>query len=215
MERLNRRSRVTLQCAVCGGDFWTHAFRADTAKYCSKACWARRAAKFACETCGKTCQRDSRRARFCSQACYRKHAVGPGAARWKGGSSLETERGRASAELAKWRKAVFQRDSYTCQHCEAKGCELHAHHIQPFANFPDLRFDISNGQTLCVVCHGSVHGKDFSNRRRKSCRICGEPSSGRGTGMCRSCATKRLHERGRIGFRRRIDHPHQGELLAR
>lgn len=42
---------------------------------------------------------------------------------------------------------------FTCQECKQKGGELHADHIKPFALFPELRFDINNGRTLCVSCH--------------------------------------------------------------
>lgn len=30
---------------------------------------------------------------------------------------------------------------------------MNADHIMPFAYFPDLRFELSNGRTLCLKCH--------------------------------------------------------------
>ncbi len=72
---------------------------------------------------------------------------------WKGGVSTENERQRKSKEYRKWRSDVFQRDDYTCQECNKKGGRLNADHIKPFAYFKDLRFELSNGRTLCVKCH--------------------------------------------------------------
>ena len=63
---------------------------------------------------------------------------------------------RYSPEMAEWRKAVFQRDNYTCQECGKRGCELNADHIKPFAYFEELRFELSNGRTLCVPCHNKT-----------------------------------------------------------
>ncbi len=63
---------------------------------------------------------------------------------------------RYSPEMAKWRRAVFERDDYTCQGCGKRGCELNADHIKPFAYFEELRFELSNGRTLCVPCHNKT-----------------------------------------------------------
>lgn len=60
---------------------------------------------------------------------------------------------RHSVEYKLWHEAVFQRDNWTCIFCNKRGGELHADHIKPFAYFPELRFAIDNGRTLCIDCH--------------------------------------------------------------
>lgn len=77
---------------------------------------------------------------------------------WRGGISPENMRIRSSQEYKLWRKAVFERDNYTCRFCGARNGNgktiiLHADHIKPFAFFPELQFDIGNGRTLCIDCH--------------------------------------------------------------
>jgi hypothetical protein len=77
---------------------------------------------------------------------------------WKGGVSSENDTIRDSLEYQTWRRAVYERDNYTCQECGIRpGCGkavyLHAHHIKSFALHVELRLDINNGQTLCEHCH--------------------------------------------------------------
>lgn len=76
---------------------------------------------------------------------------------WRGGITPETVRIRTSPEMRRWRQSVFERDNYTCRICQHRGGDLHADHIKPFALYPELRFDIDNGRTLCVRCH-QMHG---------------------------------------------------------
>ena len=64
-----------------------------------------------------------------------------------------------SREYKEWRLSVFKRDNYTCQKCGQIGEKLNSHHIQPWIDFPDLRYDINNGVTLCVKCHHIAHRK--------------------------------------------------------
>lgn len=70
---------------------------------------------------------------------------------------IDKDEERRSPEYSKWRKEVFIRDEYTCQNCKMVGGELNAHHIKPFSDFPELRYDVNNGITLCKKCHKEIH----------------------------------------------------------
>ncbi|MBM3210597.1 hypothetical protein FJZ33_00135 [Candidatus Poribacteria bacterium] len=72
---------------------------------------------------------------------------------WKGGRSKAYKKGYRSAKYKQWRRDVFIRDEFTCQECGIKHTYITAHHIKPFAFYPELRFDINNGITLCEDCH--------------------------------------------------------------
>ena len=86
-------------------------------------------------------------------------------ASWKGGVTPINKRIRHSVELKLWRKSVFERDNYTCQHCGKRGGELHADHIKQFAYHPELRTSIENGRTLCKPCHKKT--ETYGNNKTK------------------------------------------------
>lgn len=80
--------------------------------------------------------------------------MGENSPNWQGGITEINIKIRQSLEYRLWREAVFARDNYTCIWCgDNKGGNLNADHIKPFALFPELRFAIDNGRTLCEPCH--------------------------------------------------------------
>lgn len=86
--------------------------------------------------------------------------------------SSENERLRKSSQFKAWRECVFLRDNFTCQLCGNKK-DLHPHHKKSFAEYPELRFVISNGQTLCSKCHGEIHGLKYNKLGRYlTCALC-------------------------------------------
>ena len=73
---------------------------------------------------------------------------------WKGGITPQTIKIRQSLEYKLWRTSVFERDNYACiWGGKEHGSKIEADHIKPFAYFPELRFAIDNGRTLCHECH--------------------------------------------------------------
>jgi len=78
---------------------------------------------------------------------------GDKAPNWRGGITPINKAIRNSPKYIEWREIVFKRDGWKCQICPQIGGKLHADHIKPFAYYPELRFDINNGRTLCVSCH--------------------------------------------------------------
>ena len=76
---------------------------------------------------------------------------------WKGGSHNERHTAMCRVEYQNWRNAVFGRDNYTCQLCGKRGGDLEAHHIQHWSEYPDLRYSVDNGLTLCKLCHKQLH----------------------------------------------------------
>jgi 5-methylcytosine-specific restriction endonuclease McrA len=65
------------------------------------------------------------------------------------------------AAYAEFRKAVRKRDGNKCRY---PGCNstkyLHVHHIKKWASHPSMRYDTTNGITLCKKCHDVTHGNE-------------------------------------------------------
>jgi 5-methylcytosine-specific restriction endonuclease McrA len=63
----------------------------------------------------------------------------------------------AAAARRRWRFDVFARDDFTCQQCgDTRGYDLVAHPIKPVAEHPELRYEVSNGITLCGACYDAL-----------------------------------------------------------
>ena len=106
-----------------------------------------------------------------SRACIgREGKKGAESHLWKGGITSEHKIVRSSKEYRLWRAAVFERDNYTCIWCGVRGGNLNADHIKPFASYPELRFAIDNGRTLCINCHKTT--KTYAgNKQEIRCKM--------------------------------------------
>ncbi len=99
--------------------------------------------------------------RYCANRAYmqedRFQASRNGPVYITDGKPYIKDNGRHTPEYRAWRKAVFERDNYTCQLCGSKGGTLNAHHIERYRNCIQRRTDVSNGITLCYACHKKIH----------------------------------------------------------
>lgn len=152
----NRRSKICLNCKK---------IYFQTKPYGLKV-WNKR------KMCSMTCSGIYHSATFSpSEEQKRKHSIymtgrpsplkgkkrpklsGENNSNWKGGITPIDKKLRNSMEYILWRTAVYVRDDYTCQICNIRGKKLNADHIKPWSLYPELRFAIDNGRTLCVDCH--------------------------------------------------------------
>lgn len=116
--------------------------------YCSRSCHFPPKVTIVCWECkGYFTVKNYRKetAHFCSQECSHQYR--------NTGQTPINKVIRKSVKYKAWRTLVFERDNYICQFCGIYGVYLHADHIKPFALYPELRFEIFNGRTLCVPCH--------------------------------------------------------------
>jgi hypothetical protein len=110
-----------------------------------------------CSVCGKKLSIRHPIVGMC-RACFNKSRSGKNHYNWKGGITPINHLLRTGKQFKDWQKSVFTRDYWTCQLCGSRK-DIHAHHIKQFAFYPELRFELSNGITLCRSCHKKRHKK--------------------------------------------------------
>ena len=108
----------------------------------------------------------------CSLECRRKNRSEEKNPNWRGGELVAKKQFRKKAmyqlEYKQWRLAVFERDDYTCQFCHKRGGTLEADHIMPWSTHEHLRYEVSNGRTLCQKCHRTTF-KNLKNIKDTLC----------------------------------------------
>lgn len=167
MPRLRTGSMAV--CPLCSKQFYNYPSRQNT--HCSRLCgnkartgstWSEQRRKnFVPYWKGKTLSEETRR-KISQTRIERRitYPTGSASPAWKGGITPINKRLRHRKRYKNWRFSVFKRDNWTCLFCgirNKKGLgstvKLQADHIKPFAFFPNLRYKIANGRTLCLPCH--------------------------------------------------------------
>lgn len=184
---------ITIKCKICSKkrEVFPSRFKTGRGKYCSAKCFLddlhrklKNGKWLLCKECNKPFYASRYKlkiAKFCSWRCKNRwlgrnffkgrkveKTSGKNHWNWKGGISDERTKLWNSGEYNEWRKMVYERDNYTCQKCgDNSGNNLIPHHLEGFADYPKLRFDINNGITLCKNCHTYFHSKYSTHHNTK------------------------------------------------
>jgi len=165
---------VKIQCLNCNKERYVyHAeIQRGKGKYCNRKCWDIHKRKIPELVRCKFCQKEfkdehSQYKVFCSRKCYSTSLKGIYPVNLKGSRGtkprtyhLRKRPKHGGTVYDEWRMSVWKRDKFTCQDCKKTSNELKklkikicADHIKPYCNYPKLRYETSNGRTLCVPCH--------------------------------------------------------------
>jgi len=181
------------ECGTCGTDVWVKPWKLKRFSnfFCSRdhhhKFQKKNAFNFLCGVCGEKVftqptQMKYRNRNTCSRKCANERKTMLAEKRNKENPPSQgvlNRRIRYSKKMDEWRIAIFKRDNYTCQDCGArsgngKAIKLNVDHIKSFARFPELRFELLNGRTLCVECHRKT---PTWGRQKKSGKALGRTES--------------------------------------
>ena len=147
-------------CENCGKTFKGSKYNSN--KYCSRDCYLEahsiKDKERQCPTCKKIFIAKTSEDKYCSWECYNKDRHMPSGEKhwnWKGGISIINDR-HDSVKYKEWRQKVYERDGYKCIKCGSKE-KINAHHIYSYKYYPEKRYDLENGITLCEKCHTKLH----------------------------------------------------------
>ena len=84
-----------------------------------------------------------------------------GRGRYRRFGSFRNGRNYEDPAYASFRKEVRKRDGNKCLFpgCSSKS-KLEVHHIKKWASHPSMRYDVTNGITLCRACHKRTQGNE-------------------------------------------------------
>ena len=160
--KFHSKNVPTCKCEICGKFFKGSKHNAN--RFCSRNCYNQfhdiKDKERKCLCCKKIFIAKTSKDKYCSQECHLKtiHSINKGQNHWnwQGGITSENEKLRNSVEYKNWQQEVYKRDDYCCQICNKKK-DINAHHLWSWKEYPELRFDITNGITLCKKCHILTH----------------------------------------------------------
>lgn len=180
MDKLHKRTGKTINCLCCNKEFYILPCFIGVKKFCSKECYyvytkdRNGSSERICFNCNKKVKVfNSRKNKkfFCSKKCHYEYIQVPENCSNYIKDRTKVKSGdrsfRFSKRMSMWKKVIYKRDNYTCQLCgvrssKGKAVVLNCHHIKRFVDKPEIRFDTSNGITLCEQCHKKTYKKEKS-----------------------------------------------------
>lgn len=201
----NKKGLIIKRCVICEKEFRIKFYRKNTARFCSRKChgksikgkpffnstgipsWNKNTKGIMPPQCGfqkghksfpgtiEALQKWIKENGSWSKGKSNIYVIGDKNVNWKNGITPENEKIRKSLESKLWHRACLERNNFTCQKYLIRGGKLRVHHIQNFAQYPELRFAIDNGITLSEKAHREFHkiyGKKNNNKEQLEEFLC-------------------------------------------
>jgi len=168
--KINKKEH-TRNCVQCNEPFTSVTMKT---RFCSHKCYGESLIKEKVKKvlkiktqkkCLKVCEHCStgfyvilsriNRARFCSKNCHGKYYNGEKSCHYKTDrTKLAKHQIRNDAAYQDWRKQIIKRDGYKCRmtNSDCNG-DLQIHHILPWRDYENLRYEVNNGICLCKFHH--------------------------------------------------------------
>ena len=172
---MSRKNRIICVCRCCGETYDVNLHRVPLTKYCSKICRSRMARlgqkhteetkeKIRLSNTGKKMTEEQKKKMSIARTgipafnkgMKRPEFSGENHPRWvKDRTKLKTSRDKMyDTQYKYWMLDVKNRDGWKCKisnnDCSGR---LEAHHILGWKEYPELRYQLNNGITLCLAHH--------------------------------------------------------------
>jgi len=155
-----RKMTLTSKQCHCGKTFEKHPDKAysewEKQQFCSKSCKSK----------GNKHRLGHRHSIETRNKMSASHPKGESSPNWiKDRSKLkrygDASKDRRSYAYNNWRREVYKRDQFTCR-IKNDSCSgrIEAHHILSYSEYPELRYKLNNGITLCRAHHPRVRAEE-------------------------------------------------------
>lgn len=149
-KQIDKNKKIEKECPQCHSVF--ESWVCQKRKFCSKVCYSASMVGRTSNFRGRHWSEESRKRM--SEIMKGKYD-GDKHPQWiSDRTKLKKREQRNDMAYQEWRRQVWLRDNFKCkignQDCQGR---LEAHHILTWRDYPELRYEINNGITLCHFHH--------------------------------------------------------------